>query len=189
VSYPRIADERPDRYGDDLPALVAGLKTKVERERAHYRIPREDAEDLLQQVFLAFVQKRQQIDSPEAWLLGAFRRECLMYLRRRQRRLYDAIDTTLLEACCQPAPPDQEHRQLLRDVETAIEKTPSRCRSILRLRYRLGFATEEIAEELGYRTTSVRKIASRCLAALARRVVGAPPALTATASHGELRAR
>jgi RNA polymerase sigma-70 factor (ECF subfamily) len=173
---------------DDLSCVLARLRTHAEHLRSRYRIPREDAEDLLQQTLLAFVQKRSQIDCPEAWLIGAFRRECLMHLRRRQRRLYDAIDTTLLEICSEPAAPEQEHRQLLRDVESAIEKTPSRCRSILKLRYRLGFATEEIAEELGYRATSVRKIASRCLAALARHVVGGPR-LAARGSDGECSAR
>ena len=173
------------RAGIDVATLVADLRTQAERERARYRIPREDAEDLLQQTLLAFLQKQQQIECPPAWLIGAFRRECLMYLRKRQRRLYDAIDTTLLEVCCDPEPPQQERNQLLRDVESAIDKTPSRCRSILRLRYRLGFATDEIAQELGYQATSVRKIASRCLAALARHVVGAP----AAPERGECRAR
>jgi RNA polymerase sigma-70 factor (ECF subfamily) len=169
------ADRLVGNAAEDLPTLLARLRAQVDRVRARYRIPREDAEDLMQQTLLAFLQKRAGIDCPEAWLLGAYRRECLMYLRGRQRRLYDAIDTTLLEACSKPEAPGQERDQLLRDVESAIDKTPSRCRSILRLRYRLGFATEEIAEELGYRETSIRKIASRCLAALTRHVVGAPP--------------
>ena len=67
-------------------------RSQVERVRARYRIPREDAEDLMQQTLLAFLQKRDGIDCPDAWLLGAYRRECLMYLRRRQRRLYDVLD-------------------------------------------------------------------------------------------------
>jgi RNA polymerase sigma-70 factor (ECF subfamily) len=164
--------------------LLERFRSQADRVRLRYRIQHEDAEDLLQQTLLAFVQKRPGIDCPEAWLVGAFRRECLMFLRRRQRRLYDAVDTTLLEACIPSDAPSQEQTQLLRDVESAIEKTPRRCRSILRMRYRLGFATGEIAEELGYRATSVRKIASRCLAALTRHVVGG-----ASVARGDCRAR
>ena len=42
---------------------------------------------------------------------------------------------------------------------------------MLRLRYRLGYESNEIAEQMGYKANSVRKIASRCLAALARQMV------------------
>jgi RNA polymerase sigma factor (sigma-70 family) len=171
----------------DLKDLLGRLRSEADRIRLRYGVQREDAEDLLQQTLLAFVQKRSGIDCPEAWLLGAFRRECLMFLRRRQRRLYDAVDTTLLEACAPAHAPTQEQSQLLRDVESAIDRTPSRCRSLLRLRYRLGFATDEIAEKLGYRATSVRKIASRCLAALTRQVVGGAP--TVDRAQGACRAR
>lgn len=180
---PRAVPE-PGYSTADLSTLLAQFRAQAERIRARYRIPRDDAEDLVQQSLLAFLQKRAGIDCPEAWLIGAYRRECLMYLRQRQRRLYDAVDTTLLEACSRPEQPGQEQDQLLRDVESAIDRTPRRCRSILRLRYRLGFANEEIAEELGYRATSVRKIASRCMAALTRQVVGAP-----AIAQGDCRAR
>jgi RNA polymerase sigma factor (sigma-70 family) len=186
VPHPQASENQSSlgQSGEDLRSLLTRFRKRAERTSLRYRIPHEDAEDLVQQSLLAFLQKQSGIDCPEAWLLGAFRRECLMYLRRRQRRLYDAIDTTLLEACSDPAPADQERHQLLRDVESAIDTTPPRCRSILRLRYRLGFATEEIAEELGYRTTSVRKIASRCLAALTRKVTG-----VSSLAQGACRAR
>jgi RNA polymerase sigma factor (sigma-70 family) len=174
VSQAPIAHLAPGTFPSDPTSLLARLRGQADWVRRRYGIPLEDAEDLIQQTLLAYLQKSPAIECPEAWLVGAYRRECLMYLRRRQRRLYEAIDTTLLEACAPSEAPSQEQTQLLRDVESAIDKTPSRCRNILRLRYRLGFATEEIADELGYRATSVRKIASRCLAALTRRVVGLP---------------
>lgn len=184
MSQAPSADLAIGSFAGELPSLLARLRAQAEWVRRRYGIPREDAEDLLQQTLLAFLQKQASIDCPEAWLIGAYRRECLMHLRRRQRRLYEAIDTTLLEASAQAEQASQEQDQLLRDVEHAIDRTPGRCRSILRLRYRLGLATEEIAAELGYRTTSVRKIASRCLAALTRQVVGAPPV-----AQGACRAR
>ena len=54
------------------------------------------------------------------------------------------------------------------DLDSLIGRLPSRCRSLLQLRFRLGYEAPEIAERLGYRTSSIGKITTRCLAALSR---------------------
>lgn len=135
-----------------------------------FGIPAQDAEDLVQQALLAYLLKASQVRNPTAWLAGAVRRECLQYLRSRQRKIYDAIDSTLLEVVADGEPPCQEKDQLLRDLGHAIGKTPSRCQRVLGLRYALGYENREIAGTLGYRVSSVRKVATRCLAALCRQL-------------------
>jgi RNA polymerase sigma factor (sigma-70 family) len=136
-----------------------------------FGIPAQDAEDLVQQALLAYLYKRDRIRDPDTWLAGAVRRECLQYLRSRQRRLYDAIDAALLDAVADPHPAEQEQRQLLSDLGSAIGRTPGRCRTVLRMRYSLGCENTEIASTLGYRLSSVRKVATRCLAALCRQMM------------------
>ena len=46
-----------------------------------------------------------------------------------------------------------------------------RCRSILRLRYGLDCAGDEIAQRLGYKANTVRQATLRCLSALSHRLL------------------
>jgi RNA polymerase sigma factor (sigma-70 family) len=158
---------------------------KMKSLLASYRIPVEDAEDVLQQALLALIYQWAAVRDPESWLIGTLRRHCLMYWRTRRRRLYSAVDTTILEWLSQPLSPPQERNDLMCDLRQMIERLPPRCRSLLELRFQLGYEPAEVARRLGYRESSIAKVTNRCLAALARQllVAGAPHAMAAT---GEL---
>jgi DNA-directed RNA polymerase specialized sigma24 family protein len=67
----------------------------------------------------------------------------------------------------------QERRDLLADLDSLIAKLPPRCRSLLRLRFRLGYEPPEVAEKLGYQVSSIGKVTTRCLAALNRELLAA----------------
>jgi len=140
---------------------------------ARYRIPPEDTEDILQQALIALVYQWQNIRDPEAWLCGTLRNRCLIYWRERRRRLYESVDTSVLEWMAEPVSPEQEGADLARDLTTAIDRLPHRCRSILKLRYRLGFEPPEVAERMGYKAASIGKVTTRCLAALLRQLTTA----------------
>ena len=73
----------------------------------------------------------------------------------------------------EPTLPAQEGADLKRDLETVIERLPSRCRSVLRLRYHMGYEPPEVAERLGYSPRSIGKVTHRCLAALTRQLTAA----------------
>ena len=138
-----------------------------------FRIPAEDAEDLVQQTLLALLYQWEKVRDPECWVLGTLRRHCLMYWRKHRRRLYSAVDAAILEWLSRPVAPAQEHADLLHDLESLINRLPIRCRSVLRLRFRLGYEPPEVAEKLGYRASSMGKITARCLAALSRQMLAA----------------
>lgn len=157
---------------EPLESLLDRLTPKLERIVAKYGIPTQDAEDLIQQTLLAFVHKRASIRCPEVWLVGALKKQCLLYLRTHRRRLYDALDAAVLELLAEPATPAQESRDVARDVGRAIARIPERCQSLLGLRYGMGYDNSEVAERLGYRESSIRKITTRCLAALTKQIVG-----------------
>jgi len=153
--------------------FLKAMGPKMKRVLAANHIPIEDTEDVLQQALLALVYQWESIRDPESWLLGTLRRHCLMYWRNHRRRLYLAVDSTLLECLSQPMAPPQERSDLLYDLRHMIARLPARCRSLLELRFQLGYEPAEVARRLGYRDSSIGQVTNRCLAALAREMVGA----------------
>lgn len=151
--------------------FLALMEPKLKRLLAVYRIPADDAEDVLQQALLALLYQWERVRDPESWLFGTVKRHCLMYWRTHKRRIYLAVDSTILEWLSEPIAPNQEKADLLCDLESLIHQLPPRCRSILRLRFRLGYEPPEVAKMLGYRESSIGKITTRCLAALSRELL------------------
>lgn len=154
-----------------LEGFLGKIRPRLKTLFAHYKIPPQDTEDILQQALLALLYQRQTIRDPEAWLLGTLRNKCLLYWREQRRKLYDNVDAAVLECMAQPMAPAQEGADLRRDLENALELLPERCRSLLSLRYRHGYEPPELAERLGYSPASISKITTRCLAALTRQMV------------------
>jgi RNA polymerase sigma factor (sigma-70 family) len=149
------------------------VEPKLKRLLSTYRIPVDDAEDVLQQSLLALVYQWDRVREPETWLLGTLKRYCLMYWRTNRRRIYQSVDSTLLELLSEPVAPSQERTDLLCDLENLLGKLPSRCRQLLHLRFQLGFEPLEVARRLGYRDSSIGKVTNRCLAALSRELLAA----------------
>lgn len=144
------------------------LRPRIQYILHRYRIPSVEAEDLVQQALLAMLYKTDHIRNPEAWLLGTVKNKCRLYWRSEGRRLCDAVDLALLEWLSEAEPPSQERADLRQDLAGLIRQLPDRCRNVLRLRFGLGYESDEVASALGYRPSSVRKVTNRCLAALAR---------------------
>lgn len=151
--------------------LFATVQPRLRRIFARFRLPVEDAEDILQQSFLDLFYKQQQINNPEAWLVGTVKNRCIVYWRRRRRQLWDAMDGALLELLAEPEASHQQQVALRNDLEKVLARLPSRCRNVLMLRYGLGYQSQEVAERLGYQASSIRKVTSRCIAALSRELL------------------
>lgn len=151
--------------------LFEKLQPKLRRIFARFRLPPEDAEDVLQQSFLDLVYKQKQVYNPEAWVTATVRNRCITYWRKRRRQIWDAVDSALLDLLAQPEAPSQRQVTLRRDLEKMLERLPERCRSVLVLRYGLGYRSREVADLLGYQPSSIRKVTSRCIAALTRELV------------------
>jgi len=155
---------------ESVTATLERIQPEIRRVLVRFRIPAQDAEDLIQDVLLAFVAKRDTVANPAPWLLGTLRNHCLFYWRKRRRRFIEAIDASLLENVGGASSGDQERRDLARDLSGALSHLPSRCRNILRLRYGLDCRAPEIAETLGYRPDTIRQATLRCLSALSRQL-------------------
>ena len=166
-----------------LEQLLKNLRPRLKTLFIHFRIPPQDTEDILQQALLALLYQRQGIRDAEAWLLGTLRNKCRLYWRDQRRRLYEAVDTAVLEYVAEPTAPAQEGADLRHDLASALERLPERCRSILSLRYRHGFEPPELAKHLGYSPSSISKVTTRCLAALTRQLMTRVPCRK-KADHG-----
>lgn len=164
-----LANEKMSR---PIGELVELEQRKLTRILLHFRIPAEDAEDLLQEVTLQYLRKRADVREPSRWLAGALRNECLLYWRKRKRCVYDAIDQGLLDVFSDEKLPQQERQVLVKSLGEQIDTLEVRCRNVLNLRYRLGYNNEEVAGETGYKKSSIDTIARRCLETLSRRLVG-----------------
>ncbi|HVT57407.1 MAG TPA: sigma-70 family RNA polymerase sigma factor [Thermoanaerobaculia bacterium] len=156
-----------------LEQILHNVEPKLKRVLWRHRIPLQDADDLLQETFLIMVSKSGTIRNPEAWLLATLANRCIIYWRKHRSRLWDLVDSTILELLAEAETPDQERSDLRADLDTLLSELPDRCRSVLRLRYGLGCSTAEAAERTGYRQSSIRKVTHRCLAALSERLLGA----------------
>lgn len=159
---------RSRRRAAELEELLAGARPGLRRSLLNQGIPEQDVDDLVQQILIALVAAWDTVADPKAWLAGAARKKSLMYWRTRSRRLYDVFDDHDLEWLAEPASPDQERDAMRRDLATMLARLPRRHCAVLRLRYGLGYAPDEVAERLGYRPSSIGKVTTRCLAALGR---------------------
>ena len=156
----RCASSLSDVRGEAGPRLQGLL--------LHFSIPPEDAEDLLQEVCLQFLRKEELVAEPAAWLYGALRKECLLYWRKRRRKLYCAIDEGLMEVVADPATDAAEMRLFRRETHEAMSRLRGRCRVILSLRYGLEMERSAVADQVGCAAVSVDKLTRRCLNALGR---------------------
>ncbi|HYG65246.1 MAG TPA: sigma-70 family RNA polymerase sigma factor [Thermoanaerobaculia bacterium] len=163
----------PDKplKGESLDQLLRRLRPRLKQVLGRYRIPAHDAEDLVQEALVSTIQKWDEIQDPEAWLMVTLRNRCVVYWRKRRNALYNSVDTAILELLSEPVAAPQEKAELLWDLNNLLEELPPRCRKLLRLRYGLGFDSAEVAEQMGYHPSSVRKVARRCMAALTFQMV------------------
>ena len=51
-----------------------------------HSIPPQDREDLVQQTYLTYLRRHEEVRNPQAWLAGTLRQRCLLFWRSRRRR-------------------------------------------------------------------------------------------------------
>ena len=156
----------PRQRDDEFAQLLAALEGQLARTLCRFRIPGQDAEDLLQETLLLYFTKQAAVRDPAAWISTTLRHRCVIYWRRRRRSLLQTLDEVLIESLDSGVEPEQTRRQLTCDLSHAIARLPERCRAILKLRYALDRDGREVADRLGYQESSIRQVTNRCLSAL-----------------------
>jgi RNA polymerase sigma factor (sigma-70 family) len=148
---------------EDLPALWDGLRPALKRVLWRFRIPPEDAEDLVQRTLLLAVTRWQEIECPQTWLLGTLHNTCIDYVRRRRRNIERQVDLGDWEPQIAVEWQRQEKHDRLADIDRACRKLPMASRKLVLLRFRLGLTICETANAMGLAPESVRKATTRAL--------------------------
>jgi RNA polymerase sigma factor (sigma-70 family) len=166
----------PDAPPDDqtLLELMEGVRSRLKRLLRSYDIPPEDAEDIVQEALLDALRKWDTIRQKDAWLLGTVRFKCSNYWKKRRGDRVEAFDLAALEELSEPQAPDQEQKEISMDLRSLTRGVDGRHRAALWLRFGVGLSPAEIARQLGYSATSIRKLTGRCLARLQRGAAGGP---------------
>jgi len=164
----------------EIHELLAAARPKLRRMLANFRVPLEDAEDVLHDALVALLRTWEQLDgvaNREAWLLGTLRITIFQYwrARTRERRFLEELSHEL--AASESAP--QERQDSARDLEALTADLTERDFQILWVRYGLCLPPREAAELLGCRPDSVRKLCRRALERVRRRLPQPPPAAPA----------
>ncbi len=158
----------PGTDREPIERFLERIRPRVKRILRGYDIPPEDAEDILQEALLDAVRKWETIQHMESWLLGTVGYKCSHYWRRQRGDRIQAVDPPDLEGLAPPQPPAQERDEILLDLQSLMRGLGKKHQAALWLRFGLGLSTEEIAERLGYSSSSVRKLTLRSMARLHR---------------------
>lgn len=146
--------------------LLVKHRTTVLKILARYRIPSQDAEDLIQDTLLAYLYQHAEVRDPGKWLLGTLRNRCLLYWRARRRHQLDSLDNVLDLICYDDTVSDQELVEHRHDLECMSKGLSTVCRDAIQLHYLNGLSYRDTASRLGYKPSGIHKVMDRCLSAL-----------------------
>jgi RNA polymerase sigma factor (sigma-70 family) len=137
-----------EQHSGTLTALVA----------RRFRLPLEDAEDVVQQSFLAFLTQKDRIEAPVRWLMRVAFNLAAGRIRERDRVVTNQPGDTFSGAVVHP-----DVRVL---VQTLLQSRTRRRRTILELRYFWGLSSSEIGCALSMTPGHVRQELRRALCEL-----------------------
>ena len=150
---------RPAAPPEPLEAILRRLSKRIHGILAGHSIPPQDREDVLQRTLLRFVETREPIRNPDAWLLTVLARQCLMYHRSRRahRRLFD--DEADLDMFLEPGAQPTVDQRL--DLARALRSLSPQQRRLLILYAVFEYSGERAAALSGYSPSAGRRILSR----------------------------
>lgn len=126
-----------------------------------FRVPEPDAEGLLQEVFLSFLQTGTRIDNVRAWLVAAICNASRHYWRSQGRS--ESLPEDYLEHSDPGSHSLPEKRAMEMTIQQALGYLQPRCRETLRLHYFEGRSASEVARELETTTRYAEKLIHNCL--------------------------
>lgn len=134
-------------YGDDILRLAFS-----------YMKSREDAEDVLQDVLLKFMQSAAKFEEEKmmkSWLFKVTANLCRDKLKSSKRKREVAIPEGFDVAAPEERPEDES------GVLQAVMRLPEKYRSVIHLYYMEEYSTREIAEIMGKKESTVRSLLKR----------------------------
>lgn len=145
-------------YGTDRETLSGGFEELIadHQKRIYFFIRSmvfqpEDAGDILQDVNLILLRKREKFTMGtdfKSWAFAIARFECLAYLSRRKKAVWQSMDTGLLESLADRAEERSDDVEpWLRALEECRRSLPDESARLLSLRYQHQVMLETIASQ------------------------------------------
>ena len=126
-----------------------------------FRIPDCDAENLIQEVFLSFLQTGTKIDNVRAWLVAAMCNASRHYWRAQGRT--ESLPENFCDHADQGSVGLAEKFARNMTVRQALEYLQPRCRETLYLHYFEGRSAGDVARELETTNRYAEKLIHNCL--------------------------
>ncbi len=148
---------------DDFKKQVIPLKNKLFRFANRLLEDREEAEDMVQEVFIKLWNRRDKLDeyrSVEALAMVTTRNLCLDKLKRRKITI-ERIENLKDEMTNSQQDQKTDLSDIVHKIHQIIQTLPEQQRSIIQLRDIEGYDFEEIAELLDMNENAVRVSLSR----------------------------
>ncbi|HKR67089.1 MAG TPA: sigma-70 family RNA polymerase sigma factor [Thermoanaerobaculia bacterium] len=126
-----------------------------------FRIPDCDAENLIQEVFLSFLQNSTKIDNIRAWLVAAMCNASRHYWRSQGRT--ESLPENFVDHCDPTSQGLAEQYTMRMTVHQALNYLQPRCRETLWLHYFEGRSASDVARELETTNRYAEKLIHNCL--------------------------
>lgn len=163
-SVPRPSGEAvpPSTVADDVETLYIQHRTLLLYVACRkFRIPDSDAENLIQEVFLSFLQTGTKIDNVRAWLVAAMCNASRHYWRSQGR--VESLPEDFNDHCDPGSHGLADQFAMRMTVRQALEYLQPRCRETLWLHYFEGRSAGDVARELETTNRYAEKLIHNCL--------------------------
>jgi len=152
----------PSTPGDDVEALYIEHRSLLLYVACRkFRIPDSDAENLIQEVFLSFLQTGTKIDNVRAWLVAAMCNASRHYWRASGRT--ESLPEDFNDHCDPGSQGLAEQYMMRMTIRQALEYLQPRCRETLWLHYFEGRSAADVARELETTNRYAEKLIHNCL--------------------------
>lgn len=126
-----------------------------------FRVPDSDAENLIQEVFLSYLQTGTKIENIRAWLVAAMCNASRHYWRAQGRT--ESLPDDFNDHCDPDSQGLAEQYMIRMTVRQAIDYLQPRCRETLWLHYFEGRSAGDVARELETTNRYAEKLIHNCL--------------------------
>lgn len=155
------ANERAS-HADDVEVLYTQYRMLLLSVACRkFRVPEADAESLLQEVFVSFLQTGAKIENVRAWLVAAICNASRHYWRTQGRA--EQLPEDFVEQSDPGSHSLPERFALEMTVRQALQYLQPRCRETLWLHYFEGRSAADVARELETTTRYAEKLIHNCL--------------------------
>jgi RNA polymerase sigma factor (sigma-70 family) len=125
-----------------------------------YHVPPDEAEELVHEAFIAYLERHTAIRDVKGWLMGTVRFKCTHYWRERKR---EAPLLPEQEEAAHPTAEQDVHSAVAKlTVATAIRQLGENCRETIRRFYWLDESLHEIAACYAISENNVKKMLFTC---------------------------